>query len=1058
MGSYSQTLNRGTLALLLFALGACSDTPKGTTSALDTGIDAGLVTDTGILTCSDSQCAIEGVCYENGAANPSNDCEACIVVIAREGWTPNDEGICDDSDACTSDDGCKAGLCQGIAKECGDDNPCTDDSCNPSSGECATTNNDLPCDDGNPCTEGSECSGGSCAPGPTPTVCDDENPCTVDSCDPVSGCEAAAIENGETCDDDDSCTIKETCTDGECTGEAVMDCDDGNACTVDICDVSAGCSHESIAAQCIDDNPCTDDLCDPSKGCVYPFTDIECDDESVCTEKDKCVEGACLGGPVSIDDGNPCTTDACTPETGVTHAVNSDPCDDGDACTLGDTCKTGVCQSGESYLQCDDDNVCTDDWCEAVKGCMNDANTVVCDDDSACTTDDVCADKTCDGSTIDCDDGKQCTVDSCNPVTGCKNVFELTNTCRPNFSVSFPTRGQTVKGSTNDMTLTVKGVVQSEAGSITSLKVNGANVTPAANGQFSHKINVQIGGNVIVLEAKDSMGTTRERVQSFLWSSNYKKPTSKASKNGIVTEGLGLWLDQDAIDDGNRNYNAPKNLATLAEMVVAGFDVYDSIENPAAESWAYDLYITGLAHDPPLIGLQTKNGYLRLNGTINDVVANYKVDTLFDFTGKVTISKIALEADVELKVQSHKLKANVKNVSVTINDNDIDIDGDGLTGNIAAFIGGFFKGTLAETLESQFETTLKNQVGPMLESALGSLTLAQQFNLPALALDGSTIALDLVSDFDDVTVGTKGIELIMRAGGYATSATPYDGGSYLGVPSRVNCGVGTQNLSLPQAQELEASLADDTLNSLFFAAWRGGLLEFVVPEAMLGEVDVSDYGITDLELKVSGMVAPTLSDCNEDNAARVFLGDVKIDADLKLLGLPMGMTIWASLGANVEIEPTSPCLASATGGCPANEPCQLAVCAIDNFCCINQWDASCEDCAYDGVGFNDLDCSSAVVACQDGIGITLGDIAEMNTEVLVTNDELLPMEAVINTLIKEHLLPNLTAQLAGSFFTVPLPKLDIGGVGGLPNGTSIGFQPTSDKRIGGNTIIQGTFK
>ena len=1049
----------GLLIFIATIPGGCSDSIQGGGSDVSVGVDASPTPDATSGSCSASQCSIGGKCYDNGTPNPDNACEACIVIVQTTSWTPNDSGTCDDGNACTNDDRCVAGSCGGTSKDCDDDNPCTDDTCDAQTGVCANANNTDPCDDADPCTEGSQCKDGDCIAGTQPADCEDGNPCTADSCDPTTGCTHTPSQEGASCDDEDTCTENEACKDGECVGEKVMDCDDGNECTVDICSEDGGCSHASIAAQCVDENPCTEDLCDPAKGCVYPFKQADCDDGNICTEKDQCVEGACLGSSVELDDGNPCTTDACTPESGITHSVNTDPCDDGDACTLGDACKTGVCESGATYLECDDDNVCTDDWCDAVEGCINQPNNIVCDDDSECTTDDLCKSGACVGVEIDCDDGKPCTVDTCKDASGCKHVFELTQTCRPNFNITYPSRGQTVKGSTNDMTVTIKGSVKSDAGPITALEVNGILVNPDANGSFSHKMNVQVGGNVIVLKATDSMGTVRERVQSFLWSSTYKKPTNKTTKSGIVTDGLGLWLGKEAIDDGSRNYNKPKNLATLAEMVVASFDVYDSIPSPAAENWAYALYVTSLNHDPPKISLDPQAGYLRLNGTINNVVAGYKVDTLFDVTGTVTISKIALQADVEFSIQSHQLVAEVKNVAVTINGNDIDIEGDGISGSIASFVAGFFKDTLADTLETEFEAALKSEVEPVLEDSLSTLTLDQQFALPALALDGSTIPVSLVSDFNAVKVTTKGLELVMRAGGYATSQTDYDGLAYLGAPSRVNCGSGTQSLSIPSTYELEASVADDTVNSLLFAAWRGGLLEFKVPDSMLGEVDVSDFGITDLELSVSGMVAPTMSDCNDEGAARIFLGDVQIDASLKLLSVPMDMKVWASLAVDVDIHMKSACNNDGGKGCPENAACEEIVCDLDDYCCKNAWDDLCAACAKTGVGYQYLDCSSAIAPCQSGIGLEIGSISQVDTELYVANDELIATEPVINDLIKNQMLPNLTSQLAGSIFTIPLPEIEIGGVApGIPEGTVLGFNPIVDKRIGGNTVIQGQVK
>jgi VCBS repeat protein/slime mold repeat-containing protein len=74
---------------------------------------------------------------------------------------------------------CQPGLCD-------DNNPCTDDSCDPATG-CGHANNTRPCDDSNACTTGDVCASGACHPG-GPTSCDDGNCCTIDSCSPATGC------------------------------------------------------------------------------------------------------------------------------------------------------------------------------------------------------------------------------------------------------------------------------------------------------------------------------------------------------------------------------------------------------------------------------------------------------------------------------------------------------------------------------------------------------------------------------------------------------------------------------------------------------------------------------------------------------------------------------------------------------------------------------------------------------------------------------------------------------------------------------------------------------
>jgi CSLREA domain-containing protein len=83
--------------------------------------------------------------------------------------------------------------------------------------------------------------GSSCVP----VVCDDGNPCTDDSCDPTTGC--VHENNTAMCDDGDACTTHDACANGTCAGPVATDCDDGNSCTADSCDHLTGCHHVPAA-------------------------------------------------------------------------------------------------------------------------------------------------------------------------------------------------------------------------------------------------------------------------------------------------------------------------------------------------------------------------------------------------------------------------------------------------------------------------------------------------------------------------------------------------------------------------------------------------------------------------------------------------------------------------------------------------------------------------------------------------------------------------------------------------------------------------------------------
>jgi hypothetical protein len=255
-----------------------------------------------------------------------------------------DGTACSDNDPCTLGDQCGGGVCKpGAASDCGDGNPCTDDTCGATG--CLHVYNTAGCDlDGSGCTLDT-CISGVCSKGLTKS-CDDGNPCTVETCDAKLGCMYGPATGA--CDADGNACTLDACLGGVCVGgTATLDCNDGNPCTDDLCG-AAGCTHTNNSAGCdLDGDACTVDACNAgvcAKGAVK-----NCDDANVCTV-DACSAGTCshvAGGGTCDADGNACTIDTC--QSGTCASSPPKSCDDGDKCTT-DSCdpKTGNCQYAAS--------------------------------------------------------------------------------------------------------------------------------------------------------------------------------------------------------------------------------------------------------------------------------------------------------------------------------------------------------------------------------------------------------------------------------------------------------------------------------------------------------------------------------------------------------------------------------------------------------------------------------------------------------------------------------------------------------------------------------------
>lgn len=347
------------------------------------------------------------------SCSPDNDSTCAVNTCkAADGscdMSPLNEGLaCDDGDKCTGGDTCQAGQCEsGDPVDCDDQNPCTDDSCNPSQG-CVHENNAAPCDaDNSLCTPNDYCDAGICQKDAAKT-CPPGSTCSVNQCQAETGnCTPQPINSGKACEDGDLCTSADTCASGVCQGGATVDCDDDNLCTTDSCDSNSGCSSVANTLPCdADGDPCT-------------VNDV-CTDET-------CVAGAPLA---CADDGNPCSVESCDSQSGEcvsdTTAKEDQSCSDDDTLCNYSKCKEGTCTFYE--LTCPNDDGCADAYCDPSKGCKQSPNQAPCDDSDACTTGDVCDNWNCtSGSAVQCNDNNNCTTDSCDAGAGCQ--FEAINGC-----------------------------------------------------------------------------------------------------------------------------------------------------------------------------------------------------------------------------------------------------------------------------------------------------------------------------------------------------------------------------------------------------------------------------------------------------------------------------------------------------------------------------------------------------------------------------------------------------------------------------------------------------
>ena len=84
-------------------------------------------------------CGIDGQCWNDGAINPANPCQACDVQQSDFAWSANDAGMCDDGQFCNGSESCGGGQCLTTTI-------CESDWCDEPSDQCCYASEDLRCD------------------------------------------------------------------------------------------------------------------------------------------------------------------------------------------------------------------------------------------------------------------------------------------------------------------------------------------------------------------------------------------------------------------------------------------------------------------------------------------------------------------------------------------------------------------------------------------------------------------------------------------------------------------------------------------------------------------------------------------------------------------------------------------------------------------------------------------------------------------------------------------------------------------------------------------------
>jgi len=555
----------------------------------------------------------------------------------------------------------------------------------------------------------------------------------------------------------------------------------------------------------------------------------------------------------------------------------------------------------------------------------------------------------------------------------------------PSIDITYPARGAMI--TTLGGNLTITGTITDATGGLAQVLVNGA-AQQVIQGTHVWPIQLpwygQHGLNTITIEAMDVNGNSSRVAQSFLDAPGWKAPGAR------FDDGLLVHLAKAFIDDGVRG---PKldDLTTIFSRVLNGMNFSSLIPSPVVTYAGYDVYLKNLHYDEPILAVTPALGSLNLHMRIDNLSLDVQADGFIDVSGAVTASSIDIQMALDVTVVAGQIRVSAGATVVQVQGLNIDVSW------AINWLINFFEQDVADAMSGAFEDALRQQVPSALSDALGALALDQSFQLPAFLPGMQPINLAMVGRPTDVHLSTEGLDVDLGTSVSTLKRVPW---SAPGSIMRGGCFATDSGVpAWSSAKRLGFGLSTDVLNQVLFGAWWGGALEITMDPTQFG--DLSDYGVANLAVTLSGQLPPVLTDCLDDQL-HLQLGELAIDASLELAGMPL------DVGMIVAFQTTAEVGADADGNL------------------------------------------SLTVGTIDPADITI-DIVRVESD-LFSPDQ----EDVLIQLLRDQLLSKMLENFAGQGLAdFPLPEIDLGAVSPDLAGQTISIHNVAIDRQRGYVLLQG---
>ena len=658
----------------------------------------------------------------------------------------------------------------------------------------------------------------------------------------------------------------------------------------------------------------------------------------------------------------------------------------------------------------EDDNPCTDAVC--VEGaCTSTFTELACDDEDACTENDMCAEGVCTGEAINCEDDNECTVNWCNQGNCMSEVSEEAE-CELRITIETPERAATLE---NVSVVVVSGVVNSPAGIVDHITLNGEDIGVTNEGTFSKTMVPTFGLNILSAEATNSADQTTRVAQSFLHGESFN-PIGSLETPTMLSDAMGFWLSPEAFDDND--ISDVDDLSTLAFLVLDGLDLNSFIpsplfaddQRPSFIGCDYDVSVSNVQMDIDEVTFLPADGGIHAYFELKDLYAYIAAesddgiigDNCADAKGPVTADVISVDVTLNVNVVDGKpiVSIDEEGLIVLVEEFDWTIE-EGLA-SLVDFLVPLIKGSIEDALIDAIQSQVQESILPLFNGILADFTSFERiFSIPPFEAGGNSATLNIKLELGDASFTEAGVHLSINVGSSATDEMEVE---LPGTLANAHCEDVPQIPidKLPKSASAEAYLDVDLSNQLLHGLWASGFTHITVTEDLLGDT-AEDYGLSNPEITIEPQLPPVIHSCTELGDAELQLGDLFVVAEFDTNSGPLRLELFASATVGAD----------------------LAIFAIPD--------------AQDALGVS---------------GVTPGlialDLQKVEGNLAFDEDVI---ELLLGALVSDVIAGDLLTSLIGAF---PLPDIGIGEyVPGLAEDATLSFDPKTFEGIGAHLTLGG---